>query len=434
MAEAAAGLAGEAARLWQLGRRDEAIALYATLQAQRPDDAELALRLGMAQAMAGRLVAAVRMLEHAVALAPRDAVAQDWLGRALATVHWHERGPEAIGTLREMVAQRPQDGRRHMKLAVALLSCGRLGEAWPHYAWRWQVFAQEQAGRVPERALERPDPASWRGRRVLVFAEQGFGDTLQFLRYVPMAAAMAGEVVLEVPRALAGLAAGMAAGVRVVAEGEALPAHDVAVPLLHLPWAFGTELGTIPAQLPYLRADAARAAFWRERLARLPGLKMGLVWAGDPRPDRPESNRIDRRRSLPLSALGPLAGVDGVSFVSVQKGPGARQAAAPPPGLRLHDWTGELGDFADTAALMAGLDLVVSVDTAPAHLAGALGRPVWVLNRFDSCWRWLRGREDSPWYPTMRLFRQQAPGEWGPVVERVAAALTEWARPDPSGR
>lgn len=423
-----AGIEAEAARLWQAGRRDEAIALYAGLQQRHPDDAGVALRLGIALAMAGRLVAAVGKLEHAVALAPDHAEAQDWLGRTLATIHWHDRAPDAIAPLSRAVAAAPEDGRRHMKLAVALLSCGRLGEAWPHYAWRWPVFGETEGGRQPRQALERPDPAAWHGRRLLVFAEQGLGDTLQFLRYVPMAAAAAGEVILEVPGPLAALAATVAPGIRVVADGDPLPAHDATVPLLHLPWAFGTELASIPGKVPYLRTDPVRATAWRRRLAELPGLRVGLVWAGDPRPDRPGANRIDRRRSLRLAALAPLAGVPGVSFVSLQKGAGARQAAMPPPGLVLHDWTTELRDFADTAALMAGLDLVISADTSPVHLAGALARPVWLLNRYDSCWRWLRDRDDSPWYPTLRQFRQPAPGEWAPVVARVAEALRERVR------
>lgn len=419
----AAGTAVTAARLWQEGRRDEAIGLYAGLQARNPQDADLALRLGIAQAMTGRLVEAAGMLERAAALAPERLDAQDWLGRVLATVHWRERGPEAIAPLRRAVAAAPDDGRLHMKLAVALLSCGRLGEAWPHYAWRWSVFGGAAGERQPQAPLERPDPSAWHGRRLLVFAEQGLGDTLQFLRYVPMAAGIAGQVTLEVPQPLAALAATVAPGVRILVQGAPVPAHDIAVPLMHLPWAFGTELATIPAQVPYVAADPVRIAGWRARLSSLPGLKVGLVWAGDPRPDQPLAHRIDRRRSVRLSALAPLAGVAGVSFVSLQKGAGAQQAAAPPPPMVLHDWTADLHDFADTAALMAGLDLVISADTSPAHLAGALGRPVWLLNRYDSCWRWLRGREDSPWYPTLRIFRQAAPGEWEPVVAQVAAAL-----------
>jgi hypothetical protein len=211
----------------------------------------------------------------------------------------------------------------------------------------------------------------------------------------------------------------------VLEVGAELPAHDFAVPLMHLPWAFGTTVSDVPAAVPYLAADAAAVARWRARLADLPkaagGRSVGLVWAGGRRAADPLSVRIDRRRSMPLAALAPLGGVAGVSLVSLQKGPPGRDAV--PAGMVLHDWTGELEDFADTAALIAALDLVISVDTSVVHLAGALGRPVWLLDRYDCCWRWLRERADSPWYPTLRRFRQAAPGDWAGVVARVVEAL-----------
>jgi hypothetical protein len=192
---------------------------------------------------------------------------------------------------------------------------------------------------------------------------------------------------------------------------------------MSLPFAFGTRLGDIPSATPYLMAEPEAAARWRGRLAGLSGVRIGLCWAGDPRPEQRELNRVDRRRSLRFDQLAPLADFPGASFVSLQKGAGRAQAAQPLAGLTLHDWTDELADFADTAALIDGLDLVISVDTAVAHLAGALGKPVWLLNRFDSCWRWLDGRDDSPWYPGLRQFRQPGPGEWAPVFARLRAAL-----------
>ncbi len=378
-AEACAALA---ARQWELGEHAEAIGTYAALAARRPDDAAVALRLGMAMVLAGQPTRAVAVLEPVVARAPGLAAAHEWLGRALALVHWYERGPQAVGPLRDAVAARPGDADRHTALATALLSCGSLAEAWPHYAWRWASMAGTHA-RAPADPHARPDPAGWRGRRVLLFAEQGFGDTLQFLRYVPMVVAAGAEVILEVPGPLRRLAATVSDRVTVVARGEAVPAHDTAVPLMHLPWAFGTTLATIPARVPYLAVPPEDVAAWRARLSGLAGLKVGLVWAGASRPDNADAHRIDRRRSTPLAMLAPLVAVPGVDFVSLQVGEGAAQAGSAPAGLVLHDVTGELGDFADTAALMAALDLVISVDTAPAHLAGALARPVWLLNRYD---------------------------------------------------
>jgi len=213
--------------------------------------------------------------------------------------------------------------------------------------------------------------------------------------------------------------------VTLLSQGDVVPPFDVYCPLMSLPLACGTTQVTIPADVPYLFANPDAAAHWREHLADRQGLRVGLCWAGDPRPDQPDSHALDRRRSLPLAAFTPLASIPGVAFVSLQKGPPAAQAASPPPGLALHDWTEGLEDFADTAALVAALDLVITADTSVAHLAGALGKPVWILNRFDACWRWLMGRTDSPWYPTARLFRQPTPGDWDSVIAAVATALRE---------
>ena len=179
----------------------------------------------------------------------------------------------------------------------------------------------------------------------------------------------------------------------------------------------GTVLETLPGEAPYLRADPQRVAVWRRRMAGLNGLRVGLVWAGDP------TMGADRRRSVSLEHFASFAGIPGVSFVSLQKAPAAAQAKAPPPGMVLHDWTDELADFGDTAALIEALDLVIGVDTAVVHLAGALGRPVWLLNRFDRCWRWLLNREDSPWYPTLRQFHQAAPGDWNSAIARASSEL-----------
>lgn len=419
MSNADETLQAHAAQLWDQGRRAEAIEAFAALQAPQPGNIDLALRLGIALMQVGRMVKAVRLMEPLAARAGDAHPVHDWLGRALATVLWHEHGPDAIADLRERMTADPTNPARHTALAFALLSCGQFDEAWPHYAWRWHRMPT--AHRAPAEPLVRPDPITWRGRSVLLFAEQGLGDVLQFLRYVPLAMATGAEVTVEVYPPLRRLAESLPGHPRVVAVGDLVPPHDLAVPLMHLPWAFAT----IPAAVPYLHPAPAAVAAWRARLDALPGRKIGLVWSGDPRPDHDMAYRVDRRRSLPLAALAPLAGIPGLTFISLQKGTGAAQAATPPAGMALHDWTAELADFADTAALMQALDLVISADTAPLHLAGSLGRPVWLLDRYDSCWRWLRERDDSPWYPTLRRFRQTAPGEWAGVIELVTEALKQ---------
>jgi hypothetical protein len=267
----------------------------------------------------------------------------------------------------------------------------------------------------------------WDGREchdriVLLHAEQGFGDALQFCRYVPLVAARA-RVLLEVPRPLLRLLSGLEGVEQIVAEGDKLPSFDFCAPLMSLPHVFGTELETIPARTPYLAAPPARVAAWRERLAALPRRRIGLVWAGNPRPHQPEANAVDRRRSTSLDRFAPLAEVPGVSFVSLQKGAAAVQSRTPPSGMVVHDWTEELVDFAETAALVEALDLVISVDTSVVHLVGALGKEIWMLNRFDGCWRWLLDRTDSPWYPTLRQFRQRRPGDWDGVISDIRDAL-----------
>jgi hypothetical protein len=212
-------------------------------------------------------------------------------------------------------------------------------------------------------------------------------------------------------------------GVDVVTTVESDAHFDGQVALMDLPYAMRTTLATIPAAVPYLVADDADAARWRDRLRAHGELKVGLVWAGDTHRGRPAGAAVDRRRSLRLAQFAPLAEVAGVTFFSLQKGEPAAQAASRPAGMRLVDWTSELHDFSDTAALVANLDLVIAVDTAVAHLAGALAKPVWILSRYEGDWRWLNGREDSPWYPTARVFHQRASGAWDEVVARVAAAL-----------
>jgi hypothetical protein len=258
-------------------------------------------------------------------------------------------------------------------------------------------------------------------KTILLFAEQGFGDTIQFVRYAPVLAARGALVLLLVQPALVSMLARIEGIKGVFGFEQDLPHFDRQFPLMSLPLVLGGSPENPAIRFPYLVPGRRAASEWRARLAQLPGLKVGIVWAGHTWPGAP---RLNRRRSLQFHQLSGLAGVNGVSFISLQKGP----AVTPLPsaannGLKLHDWTAELNHFDDTAGLVQNLDLVISVDTAVAHLAGALGRPTWLLNRFDSCWRWLHDRDDSPWYPTLRQFRQAAPGDWDAVLRRVRDEL-----------
>lgn len=342
------------------------------------------------------------------------------LAVALTTLGQHGK---ALSGYERALRLDPDDGRARLNHALTRLRLGDLPGG-------WTLWAEAGAARFPRLPSWAGEPLE--GRRVLLHAVEGNGDTLQCVRYAPLVAARGGRVVLEVQPGLVALLRGMDGIEAVVAQGEIqrerVPPVDCHAAIMDLPRLFATTLDSIPA-IPQLAADPARAVAWRGWLDSLPVpaecLKVGLVWAGDPRPQDPDAHAMDAVRSLPLARLSPLAALagDAVCFISLQKGPGAAQAADPPAGMVLHDPTAALHDFADTAALIGGLDLVITVDTAVAHLAGTLGKPVWVLSRFNGCWRWLDGREDSPWYPSLRLFVQPNPGDWNSVVARVADRL-----------
>jgi tetratricopeptide (TPR) repeat protein len=420
--------------LQTLGRSGEAIASFDAALALVPSHAPAACNRATSLRALGRLDAAMASYEQALAHDPT--MLQALVNRAsLLAMRGHHQA--ALEGYAQAMAVVPDSADAHWNEALCRLASGDYTGGWRAHEWRWRTNAM--------RALERvyPQPlwlgeTSLEGHTILLHGEQGYGDMLQFCRYAPLVAALAGQagaaakaganVVLEVPSALARLIRTMPGAQLVIAQTDAPPAFDVHCPLLSLPLALGTTLETIPAAVPYLFADPDQARAWRIRLGALPGLRVGLVWAGNPRPADPATTAIDPRRSIALARLAPLGAVPGVSFVSLQKGDRADEAKAPPPGMVLHDWTDELWDFADTAALIAGLDLVISVDTSVVHLAGALGKPVWVLNRYDACWRWLHDRTDSPWYPTARLFRQPSFGDWDSVIAEVAVALREHQR------
>jgi hypothetical protein len=312
---------------------------------------------------------------------------------------------------------RPDDTLLRFNASFCRLLLGDMEQGWRDFEYRWG--RPQMASDV--RDLGRP---RWQGETdgtILLHAEQGFGDTLQFCRYPPLVADRGVKVVLEVQPPLVRLLRRLDPRITVLPRGATLPRFDWQCPLMSLPLALGPRL--IPTPEGYLRVDADRTAHWRVRLRDLPGRKVGLVWAGSPRHHEPEAKAVDRRRSLALRRLAPLARVPNVTFISLQKGEAATQA--PPPGLKLADFTDELADFEDTAPLVAALDLVISVDTAMVHLAGAIGVPIWLLNRFDTCWRWQLGRTDSPWYRSATLFRQPTLGDWDSTIEAVANALEE---------
>jgi tetratricopeptide (TPR) repeat protein len=405
-----------------MGRVDAALAANDRALAIVPDHIDSHYNRGLILIQLERFDEALACFDRVLATHPDHTGA---LGNRGVVMHVLGRFQDAIVDFAHVQALQPGDASACMNESLARLAIGDFAGGWKRYEARYGTkmhpiqrdFAQPQwnGETLPPR------------RRILLHVDQGYGDTIQFCRYARLLAPRA-RVVMEVPAALRRLLSTLSDDLDLITKGDPLPRFDLHCPFLSLPLAFGTILETIPGDVPYLRAEPALVAAWRARVQALPGLKVGLVWAGDAGLAVPEAAARDRRRSIPLTRLAPLGAVAGVSLISLQKGDAATQASQPPPGLRLQDWTAELSDFADTAALLAALDLVITVDTSVAHLAGSLGAPVWILNRFDACWRWLRDRTDSPWYPSARLFRQPAPGDWDPVIRDVAAALAQLRR------
>jgi tetratricopeptide (TPR) repeat protein len=425
----------------KLGRHDEAITAYAETLRLAPSHSLARFGLARSLVAVGRLETVVACWEAAVQADPTDAEALNHLTTALARVGRFQEAErharrvlqmspawagaptnlahvlemqgniaEAIPQYRQALALDPDFPAASFGLSTALFRAGQFPEAWAAYETRWAAHSMTRRFATPQ----------WTGetlgdQTLLLHWEQGLGDSAFLARFIPLAAQRARVIVLIQPalRRLIGTVAGVAA---VFDDESALPPWHAHCPLGSLPQALGITRDTIPANIPYVRADPAATAAWRARLAALPGRRVGVIWAGNP------GFTGDNLRSLPPAALAPLIGLPGLSFVSLQKG----DVGAAPSGLLAADWTDELSDFADTAALMTALDLILTVDTSSAHVAGALGRPTWLMNRFNTDWRWTEEGGAEAWYPTIRQFRQPRPADWAPVLAAVRAALVAW--------
>lgn len=408
-----AGYVNQAGLLIRQGRLDAAGAMHDRLRRLAPLEGYAEAGDSLLATLRGDFAAAVPLARRSLVLQPASPTALINLSLA---EHDSGQAERARRGNERAIMLHPESDVARFNLSMVLLAQGDFANGWRLYESRWRMERVTYPAHAPR--WQGGDPA---GRSFLLVAEQGQGDTLHFVRYAPMLAALGAHVHLMVQPSLVRLLSWLPGIASVRSPMEPPPVCDACIPLLSLPLVFGTTLATIPASVPYLQPSAQDRGSWKRRFDGERRLKVGLVWAGSAHDDQFLAHMVDRRRSLPLAALAPLAGVSGVRFYSLQKGPAAFEA--PPAGLDIVDWMDAVGDFADTAALVAELDLVISVDTSVCHLAGALGRPVWMLSRYDSCWRWLRDRSDSPWYPTMRLFRQDRPGDWGPVILRVRAAL-----------
>jgi Flp pilus assembly protein TadD len=392
-------------------------ALRQALQLQ-PDYANAWSNLGATLVKQGRWQAAEQCFERALAIAPQSETAHRNLGAALVRQGKLEQGQRHSEHALQL---NPRSAEAHRNRAIVWLLKGDWQRGWEEYEWRWQC---------PEQKLPNLPQPLWNGeplegRRLLLCAEQGLGDTLQFMRYAQLARQRGAHVVLEVQRALLPLLQRFEHADQIVPRGEKLPADlDFFLPLLSAPRVFGTRLNHVPADVPYLTADPHRVERWRAELQRIPArLRIGLVWQGS------RKFAGDRERSAPLEAFLPLA-LPGVQWISLQKGDGSEQARAlreKSGGLALLDLEDRLdadAAFVDTAAILSVVDLLISVDTSVAHLAGALAVPLWLaLPATPPDWRWLLDRSDSPWYPTARLFRQTQPGDWKGVFQAMADQL-----------
>ncbi len=396
------------------GQWQAAMEHYEKSIALRPDFVEACNNYGMLLAELDRHEEAIAAYRRAIAIDPQFADAHNHLGISLAATGKYE---QAIVAYKKAIALSPDYVDAHWNLGLCQLLLGDFANGWQGFEWRWKHPSFEKFRR------NFPQPR-WtgkqdlKGKTILLYSEQGLGDTLQFCRYAGGLAARSAKVIMEVQPSLLALLSGFEGPARVVAKGGELPAFNFHCPMMSLPLAFGTEPGTIPADVPYLRSNAGTSARWSGRLGEKTKPRIGIVWSGNPA----QSN--DRNRSMALSQLLPLI-QPSFDWISLQKEVRKEDIELLQSRPDICHFGDDLEDFSDTAGLIANLDLVISVCTSVAHLAGAMGKPVWILLPCNADWRWLLHREDSPWYPSARLFRQQAIGDWAGVMARVSVKLEE---------
>lgn len=399
--------------LMVLRRMSEAESSYRQALALQPNLVEAHTNLGFVLKEQGRLDEAAASCRRAVELNPNDAQAHSNLGLTLVELRCLDGAMECY---RRALALQPDFPEVHLHLASLCLLQGDFKTGWSEYEWR----QHDKRFRQISCRQSIWDGASLAGKSILLYSEQGIGDTIQFIRYAARLKQLASRVIGECDARLIPLLSSCANVDSWVSQPNELPPFDVYAPLLSLPRLLDTQMDTIPADIPYLFADPALVQQWQQKLEALSGFKIGIVWQG---------SSIVRSKDIPLQNFAPLAQVPGVRLISLQKGPGIQQLNELADAFSVTDLGNQVdetaGAFMDTAAVIMNLDLVVTVDTSAAHLAGALGAPVWVALPFAPDWRWLLDRSDSPWYPTMRLFRQKTPGDWIGVIAEIRDALRE---------
>jgi len=397
-------------------RLDEAVASYRRAVELKPDYAKAYYNLANVLREQMNYADAQNAYRAAIQIDPKYVEAWNNFGQMLAG---QRRIDEAVDAYSRAIELRPDHASSHMNRAMIRLMRGDYEQGWAEYEWRWKTPQLARGARTFPQPLW--DGAELNGKTILLWAEQGLGDAIQFVRYAPLVNARgAARVVIECQAPVVSLLQTVRGVDQVIARGETLPSFDVHAPMLSLPRLLGTTVQTVPGDVPYLRADSVRVEHWSGRIApHRRARNIGLVWAGNP------SHVHDRSRSAPLAELRGLGEASDFQFFSLQKGASATELSAAVPELNLIDVSQDLNDFSDTAAAMQNLDAVVSVCTAVAHLAGALAKPVILMLFYAGEWRWLVGRQDSPWYPTMRIVQQERPGDWPGVAARVVPLLRD---------
>ncbi len=408
--------------LRDLKRAEEALASYDKAIAIKGDHAEAYSNRGNALRDLERTEEALASYDRAIALKPDYAEAYNNRGNVLRDL---KRTEEALASYDKAIALKPDYAGAYWNQSLCLLLMGHFEQGWRQYECRKKRTEPVGVRSYPQHLwLGEEDIA---GKTLFICWEQGFGDTIQFYRYAKLVEARSAKVIMSVQEPLRELLKQVSPTIQIIGPNEVPTDFDYYCPLLSLPLVFGTTLETIPATIPYLKSNAEKSLFWKEKLGVKNKLRVGLVWSGGFRPNQPELWSVNSRRNIPLAKLAVLKQPD-IEFYSLQKGEPAESELAELihhnwDGPHIIDFTSRLNDLSDTAALVENLDLVISVDTAIVHLAGALGKPVWILNRFDTCWRWLLDRTDTPWYPTAKLYRQEKAGHWDGVVQRIKMDL-----------
>jgi hypothetical protein len=394
-------------------REQDALECFDRALAIKPDDMYFLYKRGTALAKLNRFEEALECFDKSLEVDASNVDALNGRGNALASL---TRAAEAIVAYNKAIEVDPETPEVHWNRSLTLLQLGNFKEGWREYEWRWKTANFGTKPRDFGKPLWLGD-APLEGKAILLHAEQGFGDSIQFARYVPMVAALGAQVIVEVQPPLKSLFSSIKGANQVIAAGEDLPPFDIHCPMLSLPLAFKTEFETIPHDVPYLSPDGNLRSKFTGLLPQTKQKLIGLAWAGR------STFGGDRSRSIGLERIAPLLQAAGCHFIGIQKDlrDGDKELMSTLPNFT---WVGDqLSDFNDTATLMSMLDVIISSDTAVVHLAGALARPVWILLEHKPDWRWLMDRDDNPWYPTARLYRQARPGDWDSVIASVTDNL-----------